>query len=108
MKKTSKNFNKGFILLESLVACTLLTICILFFLRQQMVFLRQTKRLQQQAAVARVLYEEVKVQAEERVYPNSYPTRRIEDYTVSFYLTGNYRSAKIQTGNILLEIAREK
>lgn len=59
MKKKLKRRNKGFVLIESLVALTILTFTLFHFYAGQSTFVLQIKKQQAELRAYRVLYEEV-------------------------------------------------
>lgn len=103
-----KLLNRGFILVESVVSFSLLTLCILFYLTMQIQFLAQTASLQERVNCARVLYEETISYSPRAIPVDSYLTYREDVYVVRFYQQGGYMAAVIESDSEMVEIFREK
>ncbi|MHC5268887.1 hypothetical protein ACYSNO_06900 [Enterococcus sp. LJL98] len=59
MRKKSKPFNQGFILLETILAFYLIHFAVFFFYSGSLNFLKQSEAQQEELQMYRVLYEEI-------------------------------------------------
>ncbi|OTN77759.1 hypothetical protein A5886_002860 [Enterococcus sp. 8G7_MSG3316] len=102
-----KSLNKGFILMESLLAFGVLTTCIFLFLSVQSVSLQQSAQLQEQAEILRVLYEEVQNQQPSLPADLSYTTDRNNTYQLKFWQKDQLQQVQIKKGDIQVVIKSE-
>ncbi|KPG71500.1 competence type IV pilus minor pilin ComGE [Enterococcus sp. RIT-PI-f] len=102
-----KSSNKGFILLESMLAFSVLTTCIFIFLHLQSVSLQQNAQLQEHAEILRVLYEEVQYRQTTLPANVSYTTTRKDMYQVTFWQSNQQQQVQISKGNRQVVIKSE-
>jgi len=102
-----KSSNKGFILIESLLAFSALTSCIFIFLNLQSASLQQSAQLQEKAEILRVLYEEVQNQQASLPANISYTTTRQDTYQLTFWQTNQQQQVQISNENLQVVIKSE-
>ncbi|WP_313539292.1 competence type IV pilus minor pilin ComGE [Enterococcus sp.] len=102
-----KSSNKGFILLESMLAFSVLTTCIFIFLHLQSASLQQSAHLQEKAEILRVLYEEVQYQQTALPANVSYKTIRKDMYQVTFWQSNQQQQVQINKGDSQVVIKSE-
>ncbi|GMA48394.1 hypothetical protein [Tetragenococcus muriaticus] len=107
MKKRLQPLTKGFILLECLLALSILTTTVFLLQTSQVHALKETKKSQEELQMLRVLYEETK---ERRYYPMKEANFQvIRDGTFSIvYQKSPMAKAKISSPQQDWAIIREK
>ncbi len=107
MKKRSHPLNSGFILLECIVALSLLTMTVFLFQTSQTHMLKKTKESQEELQMLRVLYEETRERRNHELETASYQVKRDGTFTVS-YQKDPMAQAKISTKQQDWAFIREK
>ncbi|MEK0151507.1 hypothetical protein WMB10_01055 [Tetragenococcus halophilus] len=107
MKKISHPLNNGFILLECIIALSLLTTTVFLFQTSQIHVLKKTKESQEELQMLRVLYEETKERRNYELETASYQVKRDGNFTI-FYQKSPMAQAKISTNQQDWTFIREK
>lgn len=107
MKKRLLPLNNGFILLECIIALTLLTTTVFLFQTSQVHILKKTKESQEELQMLRVLYEETKERKNYEMKTANYQLERDGRFVIS-YKESPMAQAKISTKQQDWAIIREK
>jgi len=107
MKKRLHPLNSGFILLECIIALSLLTTSVFLFQTSQTHILKKTKESQEELQMLRVLYEETKERRNYGLETANYQVQREGTFKI-VYQKSPMAQAKISTNQQDWTFIREK